>query len=87
MQNAGPLLPSSSLSSQPARPGNLAFVWVLLGRLLRPACGGVKPKTNSSGRGGVCLSAVTLPSFVCLQHPPKMPVCVSRPLCQWQLNC
>ena len=53
MQNAGPLLTSSSLGSQPAGPGNLALVWVLLGRgLLRPACRGVKPKTNSSGWGG-----------------------------------
>lgn len=54
MQNAGPLLPRSSLGSQPAGPGDLVLVWVLLGRgLLRPARGGgVKPKTNSSGRGG-----------------------------------
>lgn len=65
MQNAGPLLPSFSLGSQPAGPGNLTSVWVLLGRgLLHPAHRGVKPKTNSSGQGGVSVTCNS--TFVCL---------------------
>lgn len=81
MQNAGPLLPSSSLSSQPARPGNLALVWVLLGRLLRTACGGVKPKTNSSGRGG-CVSVGCNSTFICLltASTQNARVCLQAPV-------